>query len=176
MPNVIVEYAGLTQEAATLIEGFRTSPGESKSDILVRVLRPGSDGSKSPPVGGIDLGQGVVLPVGEKLYLYLSEDAKRSRKANAVAEVMADGFYLSGKKIEPSHGSVLQPAMKQIQEKIGHRNERGEIISLSAWRQWHVLRDGNLVPVFELKAPNLARKRGRVWSNRTDKSLKELGL
>jgi hypothetical protein len=62
---------------------------------------------------------------------------------------------LLGKKIEPSKGSVLQPAMRLIQEKLNHRNERGEIISLSAWRQWHVERDGQLKPVLEPKDPSL---------------------
>jgi hypothetical protein len=49
--------------------------------------------------------------------------------------------------------------MRLVQERKGHRNAKSEIISLSAWRQWHVVRDGRLFSMFELKDPTLARKR-----------------
>jgi hypothetical protein len=69
--------------------------------------------------------------------------------------------------------------MRLVQEKINHRNEAGKIISLSAWRQWHVERGGQLIPVLELKDPALARKRGRGWvslPNDPREALAELGL
>ena len=51
----VVEYAGPTQQAASLIEGHRTSPAETKTEIIVRVLsaltRP------RPSVPTFDLGQ-----------------------------------------------------------------------------------------------------------------------
>jgi hypothetical protein len=34
------------------------------------------------------------------------------------------------------------------------------LISLSAWRQWHVVRDEKLVRLFDLKDPAKARRRG----------------
>src|ERR1700679_2330373 len=150
---MFVEYAGLTQEASTLIERLRRDPSETKSDILVRVLSPivGTAPSQGQETY-LDLGQGARLRVGERAYLFLSlsEDAKRNQP-DAVAQVYSDGLHLDGKLVEPSNGSFLHPAMRVIQKKSNHRNEKGEIISLSAWRQWHVERDGHLVPVFELK-------------------------
>ena len=135
------------------------------------ILRP-SALSTSDSDGFLDLGQGAHLRVGEKPVLFLSEAAKRSGQPDAVAEVRAEGFYLNGRKIEPSHGSVLQPAMKIVQKRKNHRNSKGELISLSAWRQWHVVRDNNLIPIFELKDQKLARKRGRTTTLTTE----ELGL
>ena len=178
MSDAIVEYAGLTKQAASLVERHRKSSNETKSDILVRILSaPGAPTEQvSPNHPNFDLGQGANLRVGEKVFLFLSEEAKKARRAHAIADVKSDGFYLLGSKIEPSKGSVLQPAMHLIQEKLGHRNERGEIISLSAWRQWNVERGGKLVPVLELKDPALARKRGRAVSHISDKTAEELGF
>jgi hypothetical protein len=174
------EFAGLTAEAAALIERHRQSPIESKSQILVRVLS-GANGKPTANTnpGYLDLGQGVYLRVGEQPVLFLSEEAKRQRKPDAVAEVRSDGFYMDGKRIAPSKGSVLQPAMKIVQERKKHRNSDGEIISLSSWRQWHVVREGKLLRMDELKDPALARKRGRAAPNMQLPplpSLKDLGL
>lgn len=177
------EYAGLTTEASALIERHRQSPIESKSQILVRVL---SGANGQPAMAGVngdylDLGQGVRLRAGERPVLFLSEEAKRKGQPDAVAEVRSDGFYLDGKRIEPSKGSVLQPAMKIVQERKKHRNADGDIISLSAWRQWHVVRDGKMFSMVELKDPALARKRGRLTAAQAtallkDLTLKDLGL
>ena len=175
------EFAGLTQRAASLIESFRISPDETKSDIIVRTLS-GLCGNENANHGSLDrgnaqatfeLGQGAQLHVGESVFLFLSENAKRDRRPHATAEVKRDGLYLFGQRIEPSKGSVLQPAMRLVQEKLDHRNENGEIISLSAWRQWHVERDGQLIPTLYLKNPALSHKRRRTS---TDKTAKELGL
>jgi hypothetical protein len=176
MSDAIVEYAGLTKQAASLVEAHRKSPNETKSDILVRLLSASGPPAADHAGSEFDLGQGAKLRAGEKIFLFLSEEAKKARRAHAIAEVKSDGFYLLGNKIEPSKGSVLQPAMHLIQEKLGHRNEKGEIISLSAWRQWHVERGGKLVPVLELKDPALARKRGRAVSHISDKTAEELGF
>jgi hypothetical protein len=174
MAEVYSEYVGLTAEASALIERHRQTPIESKSEILVRVLL-GLNGrtASAVPAGFLDLGQGAWLRVGEKPVLFLSEEAKRKGQPDAVAEVRKDGFYMDGKRIERSKGSVLQPAMKMIQERKKHRNDKGEIISLSAWRQWHVVRDGRLLSMVELKDPALAHKRGRAANAIT---LEELGL
>ena len=172
---MIVEYAGLTKEASSLIERFRSSPDETKADIIVRVLSPFLSGSPSNASAEFfDVGQGARLNVGEHPVLYLSEDAKRLRKPDAIAEVRKDGFYLDGQKIAPSKGSVLQPAMRRVQEGKNHRNNQGEIIALSAWRQWHVERDGKLCSLLELKDPALARKRGRALV--ATQNADELGL
>jgi hypothetical protein len=170
------EYVGLTPEAIALTEEFRLSPKESKSDILVRVLSPlVSNGSAGPSY--LDLGQGARLSVGERPVLFLSEDSRRQGNPDAVAEVRNDGFYLDGRKVVPSRGNPLQPAMQLVQERKRHRNSRGELISLSAWRQWHVVRDGRLLSMLELKDPRLAHKRGRRISKLASHlTLKELGL
>lgn len=183
---MFVEFAGLTQRAATLIESFRISPDETKSDIIVRTLsRLGNNSSanhlprdpaEEGPEAKFELGQGAQLRIGETAFLFLSENAKQNRRPHATAEVRRDGLYLFGKRIEASKGSVLQPAMRLVQEKLNHRNQDGEIISLSAWRQWHVERGGQLIPVLDLKDPTLARKRGRTTSRSIDKTAVELGL
>jgi hypothetical protein len=177
MTETYSEYVGLTAEASFLVERRRESPFESKSQILVRVLSNPNGPAMSPkpePSPDLDLGQGARLRVSERPILFLSEEAKRKGRPDAVAEVRADGFYLEGKRIEPSKGSVLQPAMKIVQERKNHRNADGQIISLSAWRQWHVLRDGKLLSMVELKDPALARKRGRAAP--PDITLEDLGL
>ncbi len=151
-------FEGLTQEAITAIERFRKSPEESRSDIIVRAL--GDQGSKQ---GFLDLGEGVRLAWGERPMLFLTAEAKRKRQPDAIAEVKPDGFYLNGEKIKPSkRGNPLDPAMKAVQAQKNHRNDKGEIISLSAWRQWHVRRGGKLISLLELKDPTLARTRGRL--------------
>lgn len=166
------EYAGLTPRAITLIEKLRVSPTESKSDILVRVLSPLAEPNETQQPG-LDLGQGVRLYVGEKPLLFLSQSAKRNRRPDAVAEVRADGLYLDGQKVRPKKGNPLQPAMKLVQERKNHRNDRDELISLSAWRQWHVVRNETLYSILELKDPKLAHRRGRflVTSYEIDEDL-----
>lgn len=166
------EFVGLTPEAVTLVERLRLSAQESKSDILVRVLSALlAPKEKSDDV--LQLGQGAFLRVGEQPMLFLSEAAKRLRKPDAIAEVRSDGLYLDGVRIKPSKGSVLQPAMKLVQERKGHRNADGALISLSAWRQWHVIRDGDLLSMVDLKDPALAHRRGRAVPELT---LRDLGL
>ena len=162
MTGEIVEYAGLTKLAAMLIEERRKSPSETKCDILIRILSPNATSAQTEAAATFDLGQGATLMVGEPVFLFLSEDSKQARKPDATAQAKLDGFYLSDRKIRPSKGSVLQPAMQSVQRAKKHFNDKGELVSLSAWRQWHVERNGKLVPVFELKDPALARKRGRV--------------
>jgi hypothetical protein len=180
--SMYAEYAGLTHEAVTLIERLRKFPSESKSDILIRVLAQLIDLSPNVGVAPVEakrfnLGQGASLKVGEKIFLYLSKAAKRADRPDGIAEVGADGLHMDGHRVRASRGNPLQAAMRAIQEKKGHRNEVGQIISLSAWRQWHVIRDGKLVPVFELKDPALAHTRSRVLGSRvTNLTLDELGL
>lgn len=177
MPTaVFVEYAGLTQETAALVEHFRKSPEETKSEIIFRILSPLR--APTSPVGAkvLDLGQGAKLFDGEELLLFLSEEAKRARTPHAVATVKSGEFFMDGKRVQPSNRSVLQPAMHLVQDKLGHRNDKGEIISLSAWRQWHVVRKGQLISMVELKDPSLARKRGRTVLLTTSKTADELGL
>ncbi len=163
MAAVFAEYIGFSAEASALIEQFRQSPIESKSDILVRVLS-GLKGQTAhvDSTEFFDLGQGARLRIGEKPMLFLTEEAKRGRQPDASAEIRKNGFYLDGKKILASRGNPLQPAMKLVQERKNHRNDKGELISLSAWRQWHVVRDGKLVSMLELKDPALAHRRGRI--------------
>ena len=173
------EYAGLTPQAVTLIECLRKSPSESKSDILVRVLSPLIEPPPAVTAAPIkpkrfDLGQGASLTVGEKIFLFLSKAAKKANRPDGIAEVEVDGLYIDGKRITASRGNPLQAAMRVVQERKGHRNGAGTIISLSAWRQWNVIRDGNLVPVLELKDPARAHKRGRKLVRSTSLSPEEL--
>jgi hypothetical protein len=159
---MIIKYVGLTAEASALIESRRSRPDQAEWEIIVEALKPGAPPSK----GSLDLGQGVVLSAGETLYLFLSEASKKARKPDGTAEVRADGLYVDDRKVEPSRRSPLQPAMQVFQKRSKH------VVSLSSWRQWHVLREKRFIPLVELKDPELARRRGVPVD--TDKLLAEL--
>lgn len=148
---MFVKYAGLTVEAAKVLELNRVSPDEQESDIIVRL----ATSLQSPTVRHLGLGQGVKVIVGEKLYLFLDEQAKRQGKPNGVADVKADGLYVEARKIRASKNSLIQPAMRHFQDKLGRHT------SLNAYKQWNVLREGKWVRLDELKDPSLARKRSR---------------
>lgn len=175
MTEIFGEFIGITQDVSTLIEQRRVSPGESKNQILRRELsrplpasRPVPRPAAAPALSSdfFDFGQGAKVPMGERLFLFLSEDAKRNAKPDGVAEVRHEGLFVDGRRVDPSHGSVLHPAMQHFQRRHGHLNEKGELISLSAWRQWHVLRDRKWVQLLELKDPALAKRRGRTLRGR----------
>lgn len=81
---------------------------------------------------------------------------------------------MGGKRIEPSHGRPFQPAMKIVQTERKHFSKtNGGTVSLSAMRQWHVLRDGRFVMLTELKDPKQKRTRGKKLDALT---LEKLGL
>jgi hypothetical protein len=146
---MIIKYVGLTAEASALIESRRRRPDQAEWEIIVESLRPAT-----APTACLDIGQGVVLNAGETLYLFLNEVAKRANKPDGMAEVRADGLYVEGRRIEPSRGSSLQPAMLIFQKRKNH------VVSLNAWRYWNVLRGKRLIPLLELKDPAQARRRG----------------
>ena len=174
---MIVEYIGLTQEGSALIEGFRQNPAETKAGIITRVLSTLRASAKVESADEfLDLGQGAKVRIGEKLMLFLSSGAKRGNKPDAFAEARPDGLYMDGIKFEGSRNgdSPLHPAMLKVQERKNHRNEKGGIISLSAFRQWYVVRNGGFVRVDELKDPALSRKRGRTLTSNLN--AEELGL
>jgi hypothetical protein len=171
------EYAGLSQEASSLIDTYRVDPQETKNDILLRILRrsPSEEASAGPQL--IDFGQGIQLPVGEKLYLYLSKPSNSSQKPDGVAEVRPDGLFVDDVKIEASRTSLLAPAMHLFQLRLGHVDAKGKPISLSAFRQWHVIRNGSLVALDKLKNPTLTRKRtSKAASVDVEALLAELGI
>jgi hypothetical protein len=176
------EFIGLSPRAASLIEAHRLSPDETKDEILIRVLSAlprNWPSQKGPSMSGgaatmLDLGQGARVAVGEKLYLFLSEEAKKANKPDGIADVRTNGLAIDGKLIPASKTSYIHPAMVEVQKKKHHRNAKGEIISLSAWRQWYVLRENRLVRLNELKDPALARTRGRIL--RDSITLESLGL
>jgi hypothetical protein len=172
---MIVEFAGLTHERCTLVERFRRSPTETKADIIERVLSSLLEPSANCK-DFLDLGQGAKALVGETLMLFLPGTEKRREHPDAVATARADGLYMDGLKFEASRGSPLHPAMRMVQERKGHRNEKGEIVQLSAFRQWYVVRDGKLVQVGEIKDPALSRRRGRTESLVSNLTAEELGL
>src|SRR6185369_6664191 len=124
--------------------------------------RSGRDGGASGGQPALNLGQGASVFVGEKLYLFLSLAAKKAGKPDGIAIVHQDGIAIDGIIVPRSKGSFIQPAMARFQERLNHRNQDGEIISLSAWRQWHVHRTGRWIRLFDLKDPDLTKtRRGR---------------
>lgn len=174
-----VEFAGLTAEAVRLIEGLRRSPSDTKSEILVRALTPLQKIVAKPFLADgrklLDYKEGIRLPVGEKLYLFLSRGAKYEGKPDAVAEIREDGFYMDGKLIEPSHGRPFQPAMEIVQNRKKHFSKtNGGTVSLSSIRKWCVFREGKFVSLEELKDPALKRTRGGKIG--LEEALVQLGL
>jgi hypothetical protein len=78
------EFLGVTQRVSYLIEKCRVAPEETKCDILDRVLRSTVQLEEDADADGIDLGEGVQLANGERLFLFLFEDNKKSNKPNAI--------------------------------------------------------------------------------------------
>jgi hypothetical protein len=161
------EFIGISPRTATLIEARRLTEDEPKDAILLRTLTslapPKDDPETLPPTKPrpmLDLGQGAELVIGEKVYLFLSGKALKANKPDGTAYVRENGFEIDGRIIPKSRNSYHHPAMVEFQKKKGHRNEKGQIISLSAWRQWYVERDGRFVPLLDLKDEALARTRG----------------
>jgi hypothetical protein len=123
-----------------------------------------------------DLGQGVIVYVGERLALFLDEKSKKARRPAGIAEVRRDGLYVDGRRVKRSRGSEITPAMRIVQERVGHR-AFGKIISLNAFLKWHIVRGGQLVRLEDLKDPTKARKRGRgMTAEQAEQFLNEIGL
>lgn len=159
------EFVGLTAEAIALIEQARRSPNESKSAILVRVLksRPPFVPSDHTDSVWFDFGEGIRVREGEKLYLFLNRMNRYSKVPDAQAEIRGDSFYLNGERFGPSNKRQFTPAMQVIQREKGHVDANGEPISTSSMRQWCVVRNGELVSLVDIKDPKLARKRGKPF-------------
>ena len=166
----IIKYVGLTGEASALIESRRRRPDQTESEIIVEALKPSA--VQTRPM--FDLGQGVRLSPLDRLYLFLNEQSKKAKKPDGTAEVgtEADGIYVDGRKVQNSRGSPLAAAMLIFQKRAMDEGRSDKLVSLNAWLKWHVLRDGRLVPLFELKDPTLARRRGAAVD--VDKLLQEL--
>lgn len=175
---MFVEYVGLEQDVASEIEARRETRSETKNDILRRLFgeRPMLQEADTSPAH-IDFGQGIRLPVGERLYLYLTKPKDVNQKPDGLAEVKNDGLYLDGDFIVPSNGSSLAPAMHTVQARLNHVNEKGDLISLSAYRQWYVVRSEKLVSLDHLKDPKLRRHRkSKVPAVDVKALLAELGI
>jgi hypothetical protein len=123
------EFVDISQHVDYLIERNRIMPGETKCEILARVLGDSDSADPDDTPKGLDLGEGVRLGIGEKLYLFLY---KKQNKEDATAEVKEDGIYMDGQKIFLSKGSFIQSAMQIVQKRLNHRNQDGQLVSLSA--------------------------------------------
>jgi hypothetical protein len=166
----IIKYVGLTAEASALIESLRSRPDQTESEIIVEALKSSAADTRVM----LDLGQGVRLPPLDRLYLFLKEQSKKAKKPDGTAEVSAeaDGIYVDGRKVQNSRGSPLAAAMLIFQKRAMKDGRADKMVSLNAWLKWHVLRGGRFVPLFELKDPTLARRRGPPVD--VDKLFKEL--
>jgi hypothetical protein len=102
----------------------------------------------------------------------LKKAAGTANGADAIALVGARGINVDGKHYPCGRG-FLNHAMKAVQGRKGHVNGTGDAPSLSAWRQWHVLRNGRLMTLVELKDPALANTRSRQF---TGKSFEEVRI
>lgn len=167
------KFVGISQEVASLIEARRLNARETENDILLRVLSE-QTGAADDDASYYAIGQGARLKVGELMYLFLTEQSKKEHKPHGIAVVKEDGIYVDGRRVEPSRGSAIHPAMQYFQAKNNHRNDKGELVSMSAWRQWYVIRNSKLVQLGELKEPSLARRRGRRVMAPANMTLEEL--
>lgn len=162
------EYVGLTQDAITALEINRKTPTESRSTILIRMAGLLASVPSVKPENAdytrktLDFGEGIKLFVGERLYLFITNQSLVSGEADAEAVIKRDGLYMDGKKVVALKGRPFHQAMRQVQERMNHKNEKGEIISLSAIHKWHVFRDGIYKSLLNLKDPKLARTRFTV--------------
>ena len=159
------KFVGISAETAALIERLRLSPQESEDDILKRTLDEihSQSGPRSRiPLIGCDLGEGAILHEGEKLYLFRHKASRYSGKPEAIAVAQGGNLHLFGQRVEKSKGSIVQPALKQWQERNNDRNEQGELVSLNAWLYWYVDGDGKLASAAELRIPKMVSRRRRA--------------
>jgi hypothetical protein len=153
------EFIGISQEVSFQIEMLRSNVQETKNDILKRVLLKNSVAAAQSVPNLIDLGGGLHLPEGEKLYLFLSKPGGVQDRPDGLAEVRSDGLYVDGKAVQKSRLSLLHPAMKHYQRLANHFDKKGSLISLNAYEKWHVIRRHELVAVDGLRDAKKRRKR-----------------
>jgi hypothetical protein len=175
------EYVGLTQTVASEIETRRITATETKSDILARIFAERITPVLSRQIDApslVDLTQGMSVSEGELLYLYLQKPNSASEAPIAKAVFRSGEIYMGSKRVErPYRGNGLAKAMKDAQIAVGHVDAKGNPISLSAYRQWHVIRGGKLIPLEELKKQGQKRiRRTKVALIDTDALLAELGI
>jgi hypothetical protein len=140
--------------------------------LLSRSQQSGPDVKPRPPAGvsvfppkredsvGCDLGKGVVLQEGEKMFCFRYRSSLRAHKPEGVAEARNGRLFIEGQEVRPSKGSLVQPALKVIQRKLRDISPTtGELISLDAWDYWYVERAGNFVRVGDLRDPNKVHRR-----------------
>jgi hypothetical protein len=173
MSNVAYpEFIGISQATSMLIEARRRSPDETKDDIINRefslptkVLT--ASARKSAPIfdGMLDIGQGAKLSVGETTYLFLSKAARKANRPDATALVGKNSITMNGTNY-PAVRGFFNKAMADVQVTKGNVDSDGKPSSLSAWRQWHVLRNDRLTSLLELKDPEQANVRLRSFTSK----------
>ncbi len=159
----------ISTKTAALIEGFRDNLFQSEDDIIGAALerlretetREGRIEPFETAAGktGCDLGMGVVLAEGEKLYLFRYKASLGSLEPDGTATARGGRLYVEGEEVAPSKGSLVQPALRLL-----HRRRRiggAPAIPHKAWEQWHVHRDGRFVPVADLRTPESISRRDR---------------
>ena len=147
---------------------------KAKTDILKAGTGTDNDNASSDAViGGCDLGQGATLPQGHKLYLFRHKRSRDAEKPEAIAEAKNGDLYLYGQKVARPKGSLVQPALRMVQERLNDRNSRGELISLDAWHYWYVKRQGQFLKADMLRDQTKVVRRGSFASTLT---LEELEL
>jgi hypothetical protein len=111
-----------------------------------------------------NLGNDVWLAEGEQLFCFRWKSSLEAGKPEGVAVARGGGLFIDGVPVRRSKGSLLQPALRLVQQKIGDVSPTaGGPISLDAWKYWYVKRDDNFVQVHQLRDPALIsrrRKRG----------------
>jgi very-short-patch-repair endonuclease len=123
-----------------------------------------------PPSGdvGCDLGDGAILGQGEEIYCHLSKRDLEWRKPEGTAAARDGALFMDGKHLRPQRGAWLQEALRIVQQQVGHA------ATLNAWIHWYVRRDGQLIPVAELRT--VVHTRAKRTRQSTDLTLEDLGL
>ena len=148
--------------AATSTAPTRWDASETHDRINLDVDAP-PRATGTPANQGCHLGSDVWLEEGEQLFCFRRMSSLESGSAEAVAVARGGHLYVDGVAIRPSKGSILQPALRQVQIKIGDLSPTaGGPTSLDAWKYWYVRRQGHYVRVHELRDPaKIARRRRR---------------
>lgn len=92
---------------------------------------------------GCHLGSDVWLEEDDQLFCFRRRSSLESASPEAVAVARGGQLYVDGVAIQPSKGSVLQLALRRVQNKIGDLSPTsGGPTSLDAWKYWYVRQEG----------------------------------
>jgi len=181
---MIVKYAGLTAETSEMLEQFRSSPKQTDDELIRYVCQsltaermPKRRAATASLEQGCDLGSGVVLGEGERVYCFLYRDSLDAQKPEGIAIAQGGALYIDGQKVERSKGSLVQPALQIVQRRVSHVSPTtGNLVCRDAWEAWYAQREGRLLRVGDLRPKHRIARRHRKLARSIGRTAAELGL